>query len=131
MSSSLSSFFLFKPIDFPSKMMSCKLNHNLICLCIGPAPKCFETNFTLLTNRMLDFIGPCSLGPLFKVALSIIALISWPFLLIGPNCDILVNISHILILCYHLSKGINTNIKFDKSMPHWQLCILFFNIKIF
>ncbi len=31
-----SCFFWFGPIGFPSKMMPCKLNHNLICLCFGP-----------------------------------------------------------------------------------------------
>ncbi len=57
------------PIDFPSKMVPCKLNHNLICLCPGPLSKGLETNLKLLTNKNTQFHWTLLLGALYKVAL--------------------------------------------------------------
>jgi hypothetical protein len=68
---SLKLFFWFGPIGFPSKMMPCRLNQNLICL--GPRSLCkvLGTNLKLLTNRNAWFHWAPVLGPLFKVALRI------------------------------------------------------------
>jgi hypothetical protein len=51
MSFPLSSCFWSRPISFPSKLTSCKLNHNLICLSPRPLSKGLGTNLKLLTNR--------------------------------------------------------------------------------
>jgi hypothetical protein len=50
MSSPLNVFWS-KPIGFLSKMMSCKLNHNLIFLGHEPSSKSLGTNLKLLTNK--------------------------------------------------------------------------------
>jgi hypothetical protein len=63
-SSCLSCFFLSGPIGFPSKMMPCKLNQNLICLGSGDSCKSLGTNLKLLTKR--NFIGPCYFDPSVK-----------------------------------------------------------------
>ncbi len=68
MSFPLCSFFWSGPIGFPSKMMSCKLNHNLICL--GPLSKDLGTNLKLLTKRNAQYHWTLLLGPLSKVALT-------------------------------------------------------------
>jgi hypothetical protein len=69
MSSYLSWFFLSGPIDFPSKMMPCKLNHNLICLGPESLSKSLGTNLKLLTNKNTRFHWTLLFGPLSKVAL--------------------------------------------------------------
>jgi hypothetical protein len=66
-----SCFFWFGPIGFPSKMMPCRLNHNLICLGPRPLSKVLGTSLKLLTNRNAWFHWAPVLGPLFKVALKI------------------------------------------------------------
>jgi len=45
-------FFFWGPdqLGFPSKMMPCRLNHNLTCLGPGPLAKGLGTNVKLLTN---------------------------------------------------------------------------------
>jgi hypothetical protein len=63
-------FFLSGPIGFLSKMMSCILNHNLICLSPGPLSKGLGTNLKLLTNRNAQFHWTLLFGPLTEVALS-------------------------------------------------------------
>ncbi len=73
MSSPISSFFFSKPIGFPSKMMPCKLNHNLICLGLEFLSEGLGTNLKLLTNRNAQFHWTLLLGPLSKVALSVAA----------------------------------------------------------
>jgi hypothetical protein len=40
----LSYFFWSRPIGFRSKMMPRKLNHNMICLCLGSLSKSLRTN---------------------------------------------------------------------------------------
>ncbi len=45
MGSTLSYFFGFGLIDFPSKMMPCKINHNLICLDLEPLSEGLGTKF--------------------------------------------------------------------------------------
>ncbi len=64
-------FFWFRPIGFPSKMMLCKVNQNLICLDPEPLSKGLDTNVKLLTNRNARFHWTLLLGPLSKVALSL------------------------------------------------------------
>jgi hypothetical protein len=54
-SSPLSFFFWYGSIGFPSKMMPCKLNHNLICLGLGPSSEGLGINLKLLTNRNVQF----------------------------------------------------------------------------
>jgi hypothetical protein len=71
MSSLLSSFFLSKPIGFPSKIMSFKLNHNFICLRLGPLSKSLGTNLKFFTNRNVWFHWTLLLQPLSKVALKL------------------------------------------------------------
>jgi hypothetical protein len=66
MSFFLSSFFWVGPIDFPFKMIPCKLNHNLICFGLGFLFKSLETNLKLLTNRNAQFQFPYSLNPCLK-----------------------------------------------------------------
>jgi hypothetical protein len=73
MSSPISSFYFSKPIGFPSKMMPCKLNHNLICLGLEFLSEGLGTNLKLLTNRNAQFHWTLLLGPLSKVALSVAA----------------------------------------------------------
>ncbi len=63
--------FWFRPIDFPSKMMPCKLNQNLICLYPEPMSKVLETNLKLLTNRNAQFHWTLLLGSLSKMTLSL------------------------------------------------------------
>jgi hypothetical protein len=63
-------FFLSISINFPSKMMPCKLNHNLICLCIGSLSIGLETDLKLLTNRNVQFHWTLLLEPLSKVPLT-------------------------------------------------------------
>jgi hypothetical protein len=67
--SPLSSLFRSRPIGFPSKMMPCKLNHNLICFDLEPLSKGLGTNLKLLTNRKNQFHWTLLLGPLVKVAI--------------------------------------------------------------
>ncbi len=62
-------FFLSRPIGFPSKMMPCKQNHNLICLCHGPLFKGLGTNLKLLTTRNVQFHWTLVPGPLSTMAL--------------------------------------------------------------
>jgi hypothetical protein len=57
--------------NFPPKMMSCKLNHNLICLDHGPSSKDLGTNLELLTNRNPQFHWTTLFEPLSKVALNV------------------------------------------------------------
>ncbi len=64
-------FFLVQTNWFPSKMMPCKLNQNLICLDPEPLCKGVETNLKLLTNRNAWFHWTLLLGVLSKVALSL------------------------------------------------------------
>jgi hypothetical protein len=52
--------------------MPCKLNHNLICLSLGPLFKGLETNLKLLTNSNAQFHWTLLFGPLSKVAFSIV-----------------------------------------------------------
>jgi hypothetical protein len=73
-SSYLSRFFLSRPIDFPSKMMPCKLNHNFICLGPGSLSKSLGTNLKLLTSRNTWFHWILLFGPLSKVALRFLIL---------------------------------------------------------
>jgi len=70
MSSPLSLFW-FEPIGFLSKMMSCKLNHNLIYLGHEPLSKSLGTNLKLLTNKNVRFHWTILVGPLSKVALNV------------------------------------------------------------
>jgi hypothetical protein len=64
------SFKLFLKIWIhPSKLMSYRLNHNLICLGPGPSSICLKINSKLLTNRNAWFHWTLLLGPLSKVAL--------------------------------------------------------------
>jgi hypothetical protein len=44
-------FFSPNQLVFPSQMMPCKLNHNLICVDLGPSSKGLGTNLKLLTYR--------------------------------------------------------------------------------
>jgi len=67
MSFFLSLFLWSRLIDFPSKMIPCMLNHNLICLYLGPSSKDLRTNLKLLTNRGVWFHWILLLGPLSKV----------------------------------------------------------------
>jgi hypothetical protein len=67
---SIKLFFWSGPIGFPSKMMPCKLNHNLICLGLGPSSKGLATNLKLLTNRNVQFHWALLLGPLPRFALT-------------------------------------------------------------
>jgi hypothetical protein len=69
MSSLWSSFFGSGLIGSPSKMMSCKLNHNLICLGPRPSSKVLGTNLKLLTNRNAWFHKTLLLAALSKVTL--------------------------------------------------------------
>jgi len=55
--------FYFFIIFIFSKMMSCRLNHNLICLGLEPLFK------GLRTNLNAQFHWTLLLGPLFKMAL--------------------------------------------------------------
>jgi hypothetical protein len=55
MSSSLSFLFWVSTNWFPSKMMTYKLNHNLMCLGHVPLSKGLETNLKLLTNKKDQF----------------------------------------------------------------------------
>jgi hypothetical protein len=64
-------FFLSRTIGFPSKMMPCRLNYNLICLGLGSFSKSFGTNLKLLTNRNVRFHWTSFLGALSKVALNV------------------------------------------------------------
>jgi hypothetical protein len=66
MSYPLSSFFGSRPISFPSKLMSCRLNHDLICLGPRPLSKGLGTNLKLLTNSNARFHGPFSLDLCLK-----------------------------------------------------------------
>ncbi len=77
MSSPLNCFFWFGPIGVPSKMMPCTLNHNLICLGLGPLSKGLGTNLKFLTNRNAQFHWTLLLGPLSKVALRLISVINY------------------------------------------------------
>jgi hypothetical protein len=52
--------------------MPCKLNHNLICLSPEPLSKGLGTILKLLTNRNAQFHWTLLLGPLSKVALSVV-----------------------------------------------------------
>jgi hypothetical protein len=70
MSSSLKSFFLSGPIGFPSKMMSSKLNHNLICLGPWLSSKDLGTNVKLLTNKNERFHWTLLFEPLSTVTLN-------------------------------------------------------------
>jgi hypothetical protein len=72
MSSLWSSFFWSGLLDFPSKTMSCKLNHNLICLGPHPSSKVLGTNLKLLTNRNAWFHRTLLLAALCKVALTLV-----------------------------------------------------------
>jgi hypothetical protein len=51
--------------------MPCRLNHNLICLGLGPLSEGLETNLKLLTNSNTPFHWTLPLGALSKVALNI------------------------------------------------------------
>jgi hypothetical protein len=64
-------YFWFGPIDFPSKMMSCRLNHNLIRFGLGPLSKCLGTNLKLSTNKNVWVHWTLLLGPLSKMVLNI------------------------------------------------------------
>jgi hypothetical protein len=87
-------FFWFGPIGVPSKMMPCRLNHNLIRLGLGPLSKGLGTNLNLLTNRNAPFHWTLLLGPLSKVALRLISIINYVCLVcitkkcIMISCDI-------------------------------------------
>jgi hypothetical protein len=72
MSFPVSSFSWSGSIDFPSKMIPCKLNHNLICFGLGVLLKSLETGSKLLTNRNAQFHWTLLLEPLFNVALKLI-----------------------------------------------------------
>ncbi len=72
MSSPLNYYFWSKPIGFPFKMMPCKLNNNLICLCPESLFKGLGTNLKLLTNRNVRFHLTLLLGALSKVVIRII-----------------------------------------------------------
>jgi hypothetical protein len=69
MNSLLSSLFWSRQFDFPSKMMPCKLNHNLICFDLEPSSKGIGTNLKLWTNRNAQFHWTLLLGPLVKLTL--------------------------------------------------------------
>jgi len=60
--------------NFPSKMISCKLNHNLICLDHGLSSKDLGTNLELLTNRNPQFHWTVLFEPSSKVALNVMPL---------------------------------------------------------
>jgi hypothetical protein len=62
-------FFGSRSISSPSKMMPCKLNHNLICLHPGPLSKNLGTNLKFLTNKNAWFHWTLLHGPLSKVTL--------------------------------------------------------------
>jgi hypothetical protein len=84
LTSLLSSFFFYSDqLVFPSKIMSCKLNHNLICLGLEPLSKDLRINLKLFTNRNARFHWTMLLGPLSKVALRVISL----KVHIISNCD--------------------------------------------
>jgi hypothetical protein len=70
MNSPLNSFLGLNQL-VSSKMMPCTLNHNMICLGLGPLSKGFKTNLKFLTNSNTQFHWTLPLGPLFKVAFSI------------------------------------------------------------
>jgi hypothetical protein len=72
MSYPLSSFFFCLDQLVPSKMMPCKLNHNLICLNLVSLSKGLGTNLKFLTNRNAQFHWTLFLGPLSKVGLSLV-----------------------------------------------------------
>jgi hypothetical protein len=59
--------FLSGPIGFSSKMMPCKINHNLICFGPRLMSKCYGTKSTFLTNGNAWFHWTLLLGPLFKM----------------------------------------------------------------
>jgi hypothetical protein len=63
-------FFGFEPIGFPSEMIPCKLNHNMICLGFGLLSKGLGTNSKLLTNRNVQFHWNPPIGPLSQMALN-------------------------------------------------------------
>jgi hypothetical protein len=63
-------FFGFGPLSFPSKMMPCRLQHNLIFLGPGSLFIGLGINLKLLTNRNVRFDWTLLLGPLSKVAFS-------------------------------------------------------------
>jgi hypothetical protein len=69
--SRLNSFILSTPIGFPSKIMLCKLNHNLNCLRPRPSSKDLGINLKFLTNKNVWFHWTLLLGPLFKVTLKL------------------------------------------------------------
>jgi hypothetical protein len=50
--------------------MSCRINHNLICLGFGPSSKGLGVILKFLTNRNVQFHWTLLLGPLSKVALN-------------------------------------------------------------
>ncbi len=67
----VSSFILFRPISFPSKIMPCKLNRNLNCLGPRPSSKGLGTNLKFLTNNNVRFHWTLLLGPLFNMTLKL------------------------------------------------------------
>jgi hypothetical protein len=98
MSCPLKCFFWFRPIGFPSKMMQCGLNHNLICFGLEPLSKGLRTNLKFLTNRNAWFHWTLLLGPLskglrtnFKFLTNKNAWFHWT-LLFGPLSKVVLNI---------------------------------------
>jgi hypothetical protein len=79
MSSPLSCYFGSGPIGFPSKVMSCKVNLNLICLGPRSLSKDFGTNLKLFLNKTAWFHCTLLVGALSNVALSFMVWFSYQF----------------------------------------------------
>ncbi len=63
--------FWFKPVDFPSKMVLCKISLNLSLFGLGPSSKGHASNFWLSAVMIVLFHWTLDLGPESKVALSL------------------------------------------------------------
>ncbi len=139
--------FWSEPIGFPSKMMPCKLNHNLIYVGLGPLSKGLGTNLKLLTNKNVQFHWTLILGLLFKVALwiafykwhiwfimSYLAIIHTNFWTIYINiqtkCDLYYN-KHLIFLdqFLHYYKIYNFILNHDQNFEIFQW-LIFLKMKI-
>ncbi len=68
----MSSFLGFKPIDFPSTMVTCRFSLNLPLFGLGPSSKrpMGGSELMLSSNRIALFDGTPDLEPSSKVALN-------------------------------------------------------------
>jgi hypothetical protein len=73
-------------------MMSCKLNHNLICLGFGHLSKGLGTNLKFVTNKNVQFHWPLLLGPLSKVALNPLSTQPWASSIVQSQWGSLLNL---------------------------------------